>query len=143
MYWTLYEYIFHRYLLHSENHWMPSHPLGYALQYLLHGIHHSFPHDKFHLVFPIVPGFIILNIILVPINIYAPEEVRGFISSGFLLGYLWYDMVHYWFHASSPSSGYLKYLKHHHMLHHYRNGQQSFGISSTFWDHVFFTKKEY
>jgi 4-hydroxysphinganine ceramide fatty acyl 2-hydroxylase len=138
-YWTIFEYVFHRYLLHSENHWLPNHPQAMAFHFLLHGVHHSFPHDKYHLVFPIVPGYIALNIVMYPLKLYLPEHIMGSVCAGFMFAYVYYDMVHYWFHNSSPQNGYMKSLKAHHMQHHYRDGKMGFGISSRFWDHVFWT----
>jgi len=56
-----------------------------------------------------------------------------------ILGYVAYDMIHFFLHHSSPKSGYFKDLKVYHMQHHYKNGLLGFGVSSKFWDYVFLT----
>jgi len=64
---------------------------------------------------------------------------------GFLLGnqfaYIIYDMIHYFFHHSTPKEGsWLKMMKVYHMQHHYKNGTVGFGVSNKLWDIVFDTE---
>ena len=59
---------------------------------------------------------------------------------GVALGYIMYDLTHYFTHHSSPKSGYFKSVKQYHMAHHYRNGELGYGVSSKFWDLVFRTE---
>lgn len=59
--------------------------------------------------------------------------------SGALVAYIIYDLIHYFFHHSSPRFSYVKDLKAYHMSHHYRDGKIKFGVSSKFWDYVFLT----
>lgn len=73
--WTLYEYILHRFLFHSEDYWLPNHPLVLAHHFMLHGIHHAFPMDRYRLVFPPILGYpIMYGVILTPIRNFVPEE---------------------------------------------------------------------
>jgi 4-hydroxysphinganine ceramide fatty acyl 2-hydroxylase len=136
----LVEYTLHRFLFHSEDYWLPNHPLILANHFLIHGIHHAFPMDRYRLVFPIVPGLAIGYLILKPFyNMIIPEEFVGVFFGGSILGYILYDMIHYSQHHSTPKSGYWKDLKIYHMQHHYKNGLRGFGVSSKFWDYVFQT----
>jgi sterol desaturase/sphingolipid hydroxylase (fatty acid hydroxylase superfamily) len=67
------------------------------------------------------------------------EWVRPLLP-GFLLGYLAYDLIHYVTHHFPMRKGrILRFLKRHHMLHHYKTPDQRFGVSSPFWDWVYGT----
>ncbi len=58
---------------------------------------------------------------------------------GFILGYLIYGSMHYAIHAWNPPFKWMKGLWRNHHLHHYKNDERGFGVSSTLWDHVFGT----
>jgi len=58
--WTLTEYILHRFLFHCEDYWLPNHPIVLAHHFMIHGIHHAYPMDRYRLVFPVLPGYLIL-----------------------------------------------------------------------------------
>ena len=58
---------------------------------------------------------------------------------GFLIGYLIYGSMHYAIHAWNPPFKWMKALWRNHHLHHYKNVELGFGVSSTLWDHVFGT----
>ena len=57
---------------------------------------------------------------------------------GFFLGYLFYSFLHRATHVSKPPKRF-KYLWKHHSLHHYKHPDKAFGVSNTFWDHIFGT----
>ena len=59
--------------------------------------------------------------------------------AGFSLGYLIYDLTHYATHHFAMRSGYLKYLRRYHMMHHFKTPNARFGVSSPVWDKVFGT----
>jgi len=64
---------------------------------------------------------------------------------GFFLGYLLYSFLHRATHVIKPPKNF-KFLWTHHSLHHYKYPNKAFGVSNTFWDHVFGTmppKKHY
>ena len=58
---------------------------------------------------------------------------------GFMLGYLLYGTMHYAIHAYNPPFKWMKPLWKNHHLHHYKNEEKGFGVSSTLWDHAFGT----
>jgi 4-hydroxysphinganine ceramide fatty acyl 2-hydroxylase len=65
-YWTLGENIGHRFLFHGEDYWMKKIPNNKEIRtfhFLIHGIHHAFPMDRLRLVFPPLPGFILMYIV--------------------------------------------------------------------------------
>ena len=64
--------------------------------------------------------------------------------AGFVGGYIFYDLSHYYIHHGHPRMEWLKKLRKHHMVHHSPNleNEKKFGVSSTLWDHVFGTYTE-
>ena len=56
-----------------------------------------------------------------------------------MLGYLMYGTMHFAIHAWNPPFRWMKPLWRNHHLHHYKDEEKGFGVSSTFWDHVFGT----
>ena len=59
--------------------------------------------------------------------------------AGFTLGYMHYDLTHYYIHHMSPKTEYGRRLKKHHMLHHFRESDRRFGVSMKLWDYAFGT----
>lgn len=133
--WTLTEYVMHRFVFH----WMPPGKLGERMHFVFHGVHHDYPSDSKRLV--MVPTisiplatlfFFLFKLILGPVNVFP-------FFIGFLSGYLFYDMVHYAIHHYNFKSKFWLDLKHHHMLHHYKDMDNGYGVSSKFWDLIFRT----
>lgn len=142
--WTLIEYVLHRFLFHGEEYWLPANNTAYVAHFLLHGIHHAYPQDRYRLVFPVVPGYFIMFFVLVPLyRAIIPEFMFDAFMGGSFLGYIIYDMIHYFVHHSSPKDGYWKDVKIYHMQHHYKDGKNGYGVSQRFWDIVFNTELKY
>jgi dihydroceramide fatty acyl 2-hydroxylase len=133
--WTLLEYFGHRFLFHFE---FPGR-LGSRIHYLIHGVHHEHPDDPLRLVMPaLLSG---------PIMLSAYCDVRllfglplGYpVLMGLIIGYLAYDMVHYYVHHAEPRTRLGLTLRRLHMLHHFRDPSHGFGVSAPWWDYVFGT----
>jgi 4-hydroxysphinganine ceramide fatty acyl 2-hydroxylase len=45
LFWTLFEYVLHRFLFHLDD-FVPDHPLALLVHFTLHGIHHHMPMDR-------------------------------------------------------------------------------------------------
>ena len=74
------------------------------------------------LVFPPVPAGLIMLFIYVPVFHLLPVAEARALFAGGLLGYIAYDMLHYYVHHGSPRPGsYLAELKSYHTAHHYIN----------------------
>jgi sterol desaturase/sphingolipid hydroxylase (fatty acid hydroxylase superfamily) len=134
--WTLLEYFIHRYLFHLQG----NSSFSKRLAYVLHGVHHEFPRDKERLFMPPLPGFIILIFLLFFFYLFFQKNVFAFIP-GLLNGYLVYSFLHFNMHTRRPPK-FLKRLWSHHALHHYKQEEVAFGVSSRFWDWVFSTLPE-
>lgn len=133
--WTFAEYWLHRTLFH----WVPPTSWGPRFHFLLHGVHHDWVNDKYRLVMPPAASlglgvvfFAAFYALLGPVWVYP-------FFAGHVAGYLTYDMTHYYVHHFKPKSTVMKRLRAHHMNHHHNKEERKFGVSSTFWDHVFRT----
>lgn len=133
--WLLFEYTLHRYIFHIKT----SGYFSNIFHFLIHGHHHITPMDLDRLVFPPVPAMIIAA----PIWYSAPRLLGVAIGYpwliGFALGYLMYDMTHFWIHSAVPTSTFLKMQKRRHVHHHYFRPSVNFGISNPLFDYVFGT----
>jgi sterol desaturase/sphingolipid hydroxylase (fatty acid hydroxylase superfamily) len=131
--WTLAEYILHRYLFHFKN----DHPWVKAFHFAMHGYHHEEPHDANRLFMPPVPALLFLTLFWGVFYLCFEGGVWFFLP-GFELGYLLYSFIHYSVHTRKAPKGFEK-LWHHHIIHHYKEPEKAFGVSSRFWDRVFRT----
>uniref|UniRef100_A0A7S3CN35 Fatty acid 2-hydroxylase n=1 Tax=Strombidium rassoulzadegani TaxID=1082188 RepID=A0A7S3CN35_9SPIT len=140
--WTLFEYSLHRFLFHSEELAIfPRFSKFYAIHFLVHGIHHAFPQDRYRLVFPPILGIVIMQFTIIsPVKAISGPYYQWALLAGVDIGYIGYDMIHYFLHHADPKDGYWKMMKVYHMQHHYKNGQLGFGVSNKFWDVVFRTE---
>jgi sterol desaturase/sphingolipid hydroxylase (fatty acid hydroxylase superfamily) len=131
---TLVEYIVHRYIFHIST----ETPAKEKFQYTAHGVHHEFPKDKERLAMPPVLSITLSTILLFVFRLIMGDFVFAFLP-GFLVGYAGYLAVHYMVHAYQPPKNFLKILWINHGIHHYKNGEVVFGVSSPLWDYIFGT----
>jgi sterol desaturase/sphingolipid hydroxylase (fatty acid hydroxylase superfamily) len=138
--WTFAEYTLHRYVFHFH----ANSDRMKRVVFLFHGIHHAQPQCKTRLVMPpavsVPMAFVFYGLfyLVAGLILQAPQWVDPLVA-GFMLGYLAYDMIHYATHHFPMRWGPLKYLKRHHMRHHFKTPDQRFGVSSPAWDVVFGT----
>lgn len=130
-FWTLFEYLMHRYLFHIAG----DHKTLKRMSYLLHGVHHEYPKDEERVFMPPLPGFIISGSLFFMFYIFLQQYTYLFMAA-VLIGYLVYSLMHYGMHHINPPR-LLKRLWLHHALHHYQHKDKAFGVSSAFWDRVF------
>ena len=132
--WTLYEYLFHRYVFHidTSSEWRKN------FQQKIHGIHHEYPRDKSRLAMPPLLSVVIAFIMIMFFKLIFSDQGLPF-AGGFLAGYASYLLVHYSIHALKPPKNSFRYLWINHSIHHYRDQNVVFGVSSQLWDYVFGT----
>ena len=134
--WSLAEYLLHRFIFHYQ----PTTKIGKRIHFIVHGVHHDYPSDSKRLVMvpsmsiPLAAAFYFLFYFLMGGANTAP------FFAGFIIGYLIYDETHYALHHFNFKSKFWLNIKHHHMIHHYKDSQNGFGVSSKIWDYVFGTK---
>ena len=137
--WTLLEYIFHRFLFHID-YLLPESQFFFTIHFLLHGIHHFLPMDRYRLVMPPVLFFILTLFVWSVLSLFVHYHLKCGLVSGALTGYIAYDLLHYSFHHAKLPGRVFSFLKGYHLFHHYSNAARGFGVSSPLWDIVFGTK---
>ena len=133
--WTLTEYLMHRFIFHYE----PRSEWGKKLHFFAHGVHHDYPNDSKRLVLPpsvsIPLAFFFYYLFRL---IFGPFFLMPYYA-GFILGYVFYDTIHYATHHLPMKGKIGLFLKQYHILHHYQDFTLGFGVSSPLWDHIFGT----
>jgi dihydroceramide fatty acyl 2-hydroxylase len=136
LFWTLAEYWIHRLVFHFE----PDEGVGARLHWIIHGVHHDHPNDPLRLVMPPSVSVPLAAAFYGLFVLVLGTPMANVFMSGFLLGYLVYDMTHYHLHHHRPRSRAGKLLRELHMRHHFQDDTRGFGISAPFWDYVFGTR---
>lgn len=134
IFFTWVEYNVHRYVFHMKTYTK----LRVKMQYTMHGVHHEFPKDKDRLAMPPLVSITLGTILLLVFKVIMGDFVFAFLP-GFIVGYASYLAVHYMVHAYSPPKNFLKALWVNHSIHHYKDGEVVFGVSSPLWDYIYGT----
>jgi 4-hydroxysphinganine ceramide fatty acyl 2-hydroxylase len=133
-FWTLFEYTLHRFVFHFES---QKYGVLKKLHFLFHGIHHAYPRDSRRLVMPPTVSLPLAGLVYLGCNKIMPESIVPDFLAGFLLGYLFYDMIHYGIHHANFSNPIWQAVKKHHYRHHYSDKSKGFGVSTALWDYIF------
>ena len=128
--WTIVEYAVHRWVYHRVPFFEK-----------FHDAHHANPRALIG-----APSFfsfgIVFGAFFAPFLTVSLVVASGF-TSGALIGYIGYMLVHHISHHMEPKSGTLLYqARIRHMAHHYRSTPGNYGVTTSFWDWVFSTKLE-
>lgn len=138
-FWSLFEYMIHRYVFH----FMAESKRAVRIVYVIHGNHHEYPRDKERLFMPPVPSLMLASAVFSSMYfvgwLFGASTYAFAFFPGFILGYLIYGTMHFAIHAWHPPFKWMKPLWRNHHLHHYKKTELGFGVSSTLWDHVFGT----
>lgn len=128
---TFVEYMMHKHFFHME----PDTPVKDKLQYTVHGVHHDYPKDKDRLA---MPPFVSLAYVLIFYGVFTliMGDYALYFLPGFLTGYAAYLGVHYMVHSYQPPKNFLKILWVNHAVHHYKDPDAAFGVSSPLWDYI-------
>lgn len=133
LFFSLIEYVVHRYLFHSRKT-----PEKGNITYRLHHIHHDHPRDKERLALPLPIGLTVAAVLYllfwILLGIYTP-----FFFPGFITGYALYLLIHYLIHTRRPPKNGLRILWTNHHIHHYKDDTKAYGVTSPLWDFVFQT----
>lgn len=131
---TWVEYNLHRHVFHMKT----FNEGRLKFQYTIHGVHHEFPRDKDRLAMPPLLSVTLSTILLLIFRVLLGDFVFSFLP-GFLAGYAGYLSIHYMVHTSQPPKNFLKVLWVNHSIHHYKDGEMVFGVSSPLWDYIYGT----
>lgn len=132
-FWTLTEYILHRFVFHFE----PKSKFGKRIHFIFHGVHHDYPNDARRLVMPPSVSIPLAVVFYFLFSVILPIRFLYAFFAVFMFGYLFYDITHYALHHASLKGAFWKRLKHCHMQHHYSNPDRGYGVSSSLWDTIF------
>jgi len=134
--WTFTEYWLHRTIMH----WVPNISWGARMHFWVHGIHHDWPHDPYRLVMPPAISLTLFFIFLGIFSLLFGKFCWAF-QAGFTLGYIIYDLSHYFFHHAKPRYNWLKSLQRHHLQHHFNPKYDDihYAITVPIWDRFFGT----
>ncbi|MFI4990373.1 MAG: sterol desaturase family protein [Solirubrobacterales bacterium] len=133
--WTLFEYWLHRIVFHFE----PEAGLGARMHWIIHGVHHDHPNDPMRLVMPPAVSVPLGAAVFGLLYLIFGEDYAPGIGAGFFVGYLVYDMMHYYLHHFRARGPLGRMLRERHMRHHFQDDTRGFGISAPYWDEVFGT----
>jgi dihydroceramide fatty acyl 2-hydroxylase len=134
-FWSLAEYLLHRFVFHLE----PDNRLGRRLHFIIHGVHHDYPHDPMRLVMPPSVSVPLATLVyLLFLVLLGPAWSLPFFA-GFLIGYLIYDMTHYHIHHHRSDNRLSLLLRRYHYRHHFQQSDRGFGVTSPLWDKAFQT----
>ncbi|KAK8977596.1 hypothetical protein V6N11_013381 [Hibiscus sabdariffa] len=134
--WSLAEYCFHRFLFHmdTKSYW------GNTFHFLMHGCHHKFPMDGSRHVIPPSGVSVPAAMFWFLYGLWFTQSTRPALYGGGVIGYVIYDLTHYYLHHGHPTNQALKTLKKAHYSHHFRIQDKGYGITSALWDRVFASK---
>jgi sterol desaturase/sphingolipid hydroxylase (fatty acid hydroxylase superfamily) len=128
--WTLLEYTLHRWVFHLS---LGTGAFRRNILFMAHGYHHEFPDDPGRLVAPPLMSWPIAAVLAaLYLTVLGPFAEVAF--AGTLVGYIAYDWVHYYTHHARPTSRLGQYIRRYHILHHHRDHDAKYGISSPLWD---------
>ncbi|MBF0707835.1 sterol desaturase family protein [Alkalihalobacillus hwajinpoensis] len=134
------EYLTHRFLFHIKT---PNNPLLLKLIKRLHYDHHKIPNDLKLLFLPIWYSF--PNLLLLCLIFYVLSGSLLFtlsFSTGLLAMFFVYEWKHYIAHRPfKPKTRFGQWIKKTHILHHYKNENYWYGVSTPFVDVLFGTLK--
>jgi sterol desaturase/sphingolipid hydroxylase (fatty acid hydroxylase superfamily) len=106
---------------------------------MLHGYHHEFPDDRMRLVAPALMLFVLGGLVGIVYHLVFGPTYWAQIFAGTAVGYVAYDWTHYYAHHFHPKRGLGNWIRRYHLMHHFQEGNDRFGISSPLWDLVFRT----
>jgi sterol desaturase/sphingolipid hydroxylase (fatty acid hydroxylase superfamily) len=134
-FWTLVEYLLHRFLFHYS----PTSDWGRKIHWTFHGVHHDYPGDPLRLVMAPAVSLTLGAAFYGLFTLAAGAALTAPIMAGLIAGYLVYDISHFALHHFPLKGRIMGALREHHMRHHFQQPEAGFGVSSPLWDMVFRT----
>jgi sterol desaturase/sphingolipid hydroxylase (fatty acid hydroxylase superfamily) len=127
IFWTLAEYLVHRFIYHKV-----------SILKDLHGMHHARPSD--FVGAPVWVSIVCFLTFFFAVTRLSDAEIACGATTGLIVGYVWYllvhDAVHHW-HLAEKS--WLRGHRLRHLRHHRHPVPGNFGVTTGVWDFVFGT----
>ncbi|NLP52382.1 sterol desaturase family protein [Bacillus sp. RO1] len=134
------EYLTHRFVFHLKP---PKHPFLLKMLKRLHYDHHTHPNDLHLLFLPLWYSLPNLSVLAVIFYLIAGSwGLTVAFASGLMMMLFLYEWKHYVAHRPiKPRTKFGKWVKKTHILHHYKNENFWYGVSTPFVDVLFGTLK--
>lgn len=134
--WGLIEYGLHRFVFHYN----ARSELGRRLVYAAHLSHHDYPSATDRLFSSLVISAPVAAAYLLLARITTGSwRVAALLFTGLVLGYFYYEWLHFRSHHSRTRLRLFRYLKKYHLLHHHQTPELRFGVTSPLFDVIFGT----
>jgi dihydroceramide fatty acyl 2-hydroxylase len=130
--WQVMEYFIHKKVFH----WLGIGPISRRFHDIVHGFHHKYPDDDSRLVMPLAVSIGLAGLIGGGLYLLHRPDVTVPWWTGLLIGYLWYDFLHWSTHFRKPLTSWGKKLRSHHMSHHFADTETNYGISNMWLDRL-------
>jgi len=123
------EYAIHRWLFHARD----------GVMVAMHHAHHEDPHG--HSALPCVTSAVVAVVSWSVLAAIVGQQIACFFLCGLLSGYFSYASLHHLEHRVRISAVPLRWLQRRWAAHsvHHRLVDANFGVTTSFWDHVFRT----
>lgn len=135
-----YEYVFHRFILHTRP---GRHPLVSWFQGLIHYEHHENTQRIDRFFTPLWVGFPLVCVQLglyLLVGLSLPTALA--LLFGNLAGFLYYEWTHYVAHIPyTPKTAWGRYMKKYHLWHHHKNEKYFYGVTTPLIDRLMGTYK--
>jgi len=129
--WTFLEWLLHGQVFHSRQLGNP-----FAKE---HALHHANP---LHMVgWPrklLTLAFVVVTLVAILRLALGHYDAAAF-PCGLGLMYIAYESLHRIMHLKAPRTAYGRWMRLHHVQHHFHTPRRNFGVTTTVWDHVFGT----
>jgi sterol desaturase/sphingolipid hydroxylase (fatty acid hydroxylase superfamily) len=142
LFWTFFEYVLHRWMLHNRStpfwkkyFWEALHKEHHLLHTMQDKDHHGI-HPRISLP---------INLAVLLVFGFGPAWLLAF-AAGWVFGYLAYEGLHWVFHGFERGRGplrikHLQWLCDMHEVHHLVDARRNYGFVTMLWDRVFRTFK--
>lgn len=130
-FWTLMEYVLHRFLGHvhkGKNFFKHEH------------LQHHYKVNYFAPAFKKAIASLVVSAVLVGLlSLLMAFSVALAFIVGLIGMYGLYELIHFRFHSTDPLAMVFIVFRKHHFYHHFHNPKSNFGVTTRFWDRVFCT----
>jgi sterol desaturase/sphingolipid hydroxylase (fatty acid hydroxylase superfamily) len=130
--WTLLEYLLHRFVFHGRS--------AQSLGAREHRRHHA-QVDYFAPWWQKALAALATTAIVLPLAaLIVGLETGVAFTLGFILMYLFYEILHRRAHTHPPSGRYGRWRRKNHLAHHFVDPRLAQGVTTPIWDYVFATR---
>lgn len=131
--WSFLEYVLHRFAFHEAR--------GSNYGSREHLRHHGSDDTVLESWYLSWAGVLLVSFGLVPGlgHLLSVPQLAWGVGLGHLLGYGFYDWIHWRAHRRPVRNAYEAAVRKHHFIHHFHAPMHNHGVTTPFWDHVFGT----